>query len=596
MACIRMAVASATSLFIAPSHYAASLRLPSASRKDVQRATPSPDHRFRRRLDGIRRHSLSPTSSPLSALSATANEADASVDATPLSMDTDVLIVGAGPAGTAMGAVLAKRYGLRVVMIDPRIHERWPNNYGVWVAEWEAVERQLQLGVDECLDHRWEKTDLFLDPGGTTPLRIHRPYARVNRIKLQQRLRAHAQQAGVVMLDTAIDPSSVRHDDTGSSVRLQDGRSTELRTKLIVDCTGHESKLIERDGRHDPGFQIAYGIMCECERHPFDEGAMLFMDYRTDYITEAQKGEPTMQTDLDKAVREPTFLYVMPFGESASGLRRIFLEETSLVARPPMSFDECKERFKKRLAYLGVEPQKIEEEEFCYIPMGGAIPKRNQRVIAFGGAAGVVHAATGYMICRMMSGVAPTAEAIAKEIRQPIDGVFAPDRAARTAYAALWPAQFRRQREFTVFGGEFLMQQNVHNLRAFFRGFFNLELPMWAGFLAGWPGLPHNDQHETWTRRIAFSLSFFTKLNNAVRAALVKSAVFGGGVDLLRALTPDGVVPYDDEAIDREASANEALRSEQYGGQPLEVLGIDKPNGFDVLPTVLKEREKELRA
>jgi len=45
----------------------------------------------------------------------------------------------------------------------------------------------------------------------------------------------------------------------------------------------------------------------------------------------------------------PTFLYVMPFSKT-----RIFLEETSLVARPAIQFDELKERLKVRMAHLGI--------------------------------------------------------------------------------------------------------------------------------------------------------------------------------------------------------------------------------------------------
>ena len=117
------------------------------------------------------------------------------------------------------------------------------------------------------------------------------------------------------------------------------------------------------------------------------------------------------------AAREPTFMYAMPMGPSADGARRrIFFEETSLVARPPMSFDECKRRMEKRLGHLGVTVYKVEEEEFCYIPMGGVLPKREQRVVAFGGSLGLVHPATGYQICRALAAAGPAARAIATEV------------------------------------------------------------------------------------------------------------------------------------------------------------------------------------
>lgn len=52
--------------------------------------------------------------------------------------------------------------------------------------------------------------------------------------------------------------------------------------------------------------------------------------------------------------------------------------QTSLVARPPISFDLCKERLKKRLEHHGIEIMKLLDEELCYIPMGGALPKLDQ--------------------------------------------------------------------------------------------------------------------------------------------------------------------------------------------------------------------------
>ena len=36
------------------------------------------------------------------------------------------------------------------------------------------------------------------------------------------------------------------------------------------------------------------------------------------------------------------------------------------------------------------------QEEYCYIPMGGELPDRTQRVIAFAGAANTVHPSIGY--------------------------------------------------------------------------------------------------------------------------------------------------------------------------------------------------------
>ena len=157
---------------------------------------------------------------------------------------------------------------------------------------------------------------------------------------------------------------------------------------------------------------------------------MLFMDYRTDYVDKAD-----LSAEEAKGLDEtPTFLYAMPMGTAPNGRKKIFFEEvrvlnnvlrvrsrrnqetsevidrclngtvqaypnysinlssgvvaplpvglrcpqTSLVARPPISFDLCKERLYRRLKHHGIEVTKVEDEEFCYIPMGGAMPNLTQ--------------------------------------------------------------------------------------------------------------------------------------------------------------------------------------------------------------------------
>ena len=46
----------------------------------------------------------------------------------------------------------------------------------------------------------------------------------------------------------------------------------------------------------------------------------------------------------------PTFVYAMPFSDT-----RLFLEETSLVARPAVPFEELKRRLDARMAHLGIK-------------------------------------------------------------------------------------------------------------------------------------------------------------------------------------------------------------------------------------------------
>jgi lycopene beta-cyclase len=159
----------------------------------------------------------------------------------------------------------------------------------------------------------------------------------------------------------------------------------------------------------------------------------------------------------------------------------------------------------------------IAEEEYCYIPMGGALPDPMQRIIPVGGAANTVHPATGYQLCRLLASSSILAGAVTEQLRK--GDTFTPDTAAAAAHAALWPRRLRLQRDFQVFGGEFLLRQPVHNLRGFFDAFFKLEQQQWSGFLAGWTTLPGNERHEEWDRRLRFGLAIFVRFPPQVGAS-----------------------------------------------------------------------------
>ena len=149
----------------------------------------------------------------------------------------------------------------------------------------------------------------------------------------------------------------------------------------------------------------------------------------------------------------------------ADGTLDVFFEETSLVGRDErrLEFPLLKRRLLKRLEFHGIEfePESVREEEYCYIPMGGALPDPEQRIVPFGGAANTVHPATGYQLCRMLCSSTDVARALTTELRRPD---FDPDAAAAAAHAALWPRASRLQRDFAVFGGEFLGAQPVATL------------------------------------------------------------------------------------------------------------------------------------
>lgn len=73
---------------------------------------------------------------------------------------------------------------------------------------------------------------------------------------------------------------------------------------------------------------------------PYDENAMLFMDYRTDYADKAG-----LSAEETKGLDEtPTFLYAMPMGTAPNGRKKIFFEEVcrSVYTRRPATESELK--------------------------------------------------------------------------------------------------------------------------------------------------------------------------------------------------------------------------------------------------------------
>mmetsp|Transcript_24655 Transcript_24655/g.28097 ORF Transcript_24655/g.28097 Transcript_24655/m.28097 type:complete len:214 (+) Transcript_24655:1-642(+) len=172
---------------------------------------------------------------------------------------------------------------------------------------------------------------------------------------------------------------------------------------------------------------------------------------------------------------------------------------------------------------------------------------RDQRILGVGGAAAMVHPSTGFHLCRCLMGATDAARAIKEELLSSDKETINVDRAVASAYHALWSPDNIRQRNFAVYGGEFLMTQDVVGLRGFFDGFFKLPVELWGGFLAGWPGLAYNKNHETWFKRIWYGLNFFVKIPWPVALNMAGSIVTYSvteGIDLVQSVTPFFGKPY----------------------------------------------------
>ena len=255
-----------------------------------------------------------------------------------------------------------------------------------------------------------------------------------------------------------------------SKISCSDG--SEITASLIVDASGFSSPFIDRGKpkKHNPGYQIAHGILAEVDSHPFDLDKMLLMDWRDSHLD----NEPYLRPNNNK---NPTFLYAMPFDSTL-----VFLEETSLVSRPVLSYTMIKKRMVARLRHLGIKVRRVIEEERCLIPMGGSLPKIPQSVMGMGGTSGIVHPSTGYMVARALRAAPTVADAMAeclgstRMIRgRPLYG---------RVWSSLWTADMKQEREFYRFGMETLLKLDLKGTRRFFDAFFDLDPYYWQGFLS----------------------------------------------------------------------------------------------------------------
>lgn len=397
----------------------------------------------------------------------------------------DLAVVGGGPAGLAVAQQVSEA-GLSVCSIDPFPKLIWPNNYGVWVDEFEAMD------LLDCLDTCWSGAVVYIDEH--TKKDLGRPYGRVNRKQLKSKMLKRCISNGVKFHKAKV--IKVIHEESKSLLICNDG--VTIQASVVLDATGFSRCLVQYDKPYNPGYQVAYGILAEVEEHPFDVDKMVFMDWRDSHLTS--------NLELKEGNRKiPTFLYAMPFSSN-----RIFLEETSLVARPGVAMEDIQERMVARLRHLGIKVKSIEEDEHCVIPMGGPLPVLPQRVVGIGGTAGMVHPSTGYMVARTLAAAPIVANSIVQYLGS--DTSLSGNELSARVWKDLWPIQRRRQREFFCFGMDILLKLDLQATRRFFDAFFDLEPHYWHGFLSSRLFL---------SELIFFGLALFSHASNTSRLEIM---------------------------------------------------------------------------
>ena len=373
----------------------------------------------------------------------------------------DALVLGSGPGALSISAALSKE-NLRVEVLSVnKPTDPWPYTYGIWGEEVD------ELGLEELLEHRWLNTVSYFgkdsqesNGGENTATKHHRDYGLFDKSKLQNYWIEQCNNASVKWHKGKATEFEV--NNSFSTVKTSEGKTIQAR--IIIDATGYEPVFLKSTYQGPIAVQTCYGIVGEFSEAPVEEGQFVLMDYRNEHLSNKEKTEP------------PTFLYAMDMGKG-----KYFLEETSLGLYPPVSLDFLKKRLHRRLEDKGIQITKLEHEELgIFLPMNMPIPDLKQPILGFGGSAGMVHPASGYLVGSLLRRAPLVAKALATKMK---DKNANPALLAKEGWDVLWPAELRRKQALYKFGLEKLMRFNEKQLRDFFIQFFKLPNKQWYGFL-----------------------------------------------------------------------------------------------------------------
>jgi lycopene beta-cyclase len=328
----------------------------------------------------------------------------------------------------------------------------WTNTYAIWEDELPTPT------LAAMLQQRW--TDCVAYASGDE-IRLARVYGLLDNDRLQGYLLERSERGGVRWRQQAA--RAIIHAASSSTVTLADG--SEVSARVVVDASGHKPIFVQRPAHGAIAYQAAYGIVGRFVRPPVRGGRLVLMDYRADFLTATERQhEP------------PTFLYAMDLGEG-----RYFVEETSLAHAPAVSFALLRGRLHRRLAHWSCPVSSIEHEEFCLFPMNMPVPYRNQPVLGYGGAASMVHPASGYQVGAALRYAPVVARALAEALQAPN---ATPSHIARAGWEALWPQARLHNHQLYLFGLQTLLSFDTARLQRFFAAFFRLPPAQWAGYLS----------------------------------------------------------------------------------------------------------------
>jgi lycopene cyclase-like protein len=355
--------------------------------------------------------------------------------------DSDVLLVGGGPAGLTLAAELGQR-GVSVLVVHEGWGTKWDRSYGSWAGG-------LPPDLTEIAGAgRFERPCVTFSTGAQKA--VQHPYVRFDTVRLQTALEERAARAGAVFFHGRFAGTVADGDERVAIAEDPRGERHHLRPRVMIDCSG--GALARSHHRAAaPAFQSAFGAWMEVDRTPFGGDSMSLMDLRA--------------TDAD-GVPDRSFLYAMT---ERSGL--LFAQETVLASRRPVSMKVLEARLQARLRQTGVHVRQTLESERCLIPLGLAPPAAGAgEMLTFGAAAGLIQPSSGYCLASILRLAPRLAEVLTAEL----DAKSSPARLHERAMRALWPDDARRTFALQLLGLETLLRWGARETDAFWQAFFDL--------------------------------------------------------------------------------------------------------------------------
>lgn len=407
----------------------------------------------------------------------------------------DALVIGSGPAGLAIAAALCDE-GLNVAGLAPVPPPvEWSNTYGIWCDELEP------MNLTHLLSHRWQNSVAY---AAQQTIALGRDYGLFDNTKLQNYFLERCDRGNMTWHQGSA--AAVEHLADRSCVTTAAGAT--LSARIVIDASGHKPSLLKRPKCDRPvlrhptqrqdnriAYQAAYGVVGRFSSPPIESQQFVLMDYRAEHLSPDERKAP------------PTFLYAMDLGNDV-----FFVEETSLAHSPAVTFEVLQQRLEQRLAFRGVQIKEVQHVEYCLFPMNLPLPSLKQAVMGFGGAASMVHPASGYMVGALLRRAPGVAKAIAHAVEHSNDP---PASIATLPWQTLWSSDEMRKRALYLFGLENLMRFDEQTLQNFFASFFRLPRSQWSAFLANTLSTPE---------MLQTMMNLFGYTTNDVRWNLMRSA------------------------------------------------------------------------